>query len=188
MLEALRVNLKETTNYFSIFMYELGKYTYDENRFNEKVAQAEDQLRAGEYFWAERHFRRALRFTPGHPLATAGLANAQLGAGLYIPAALTLRSLMTENPEMIDVRYDEGILPNTVRLNSAKESLRNRLSEKRDRNSIALLFAYIGHQTKDKEMVQQGLAIMAETDPDDKLLILLKGVWLADEDSSKPEK
>lgn len=158
------------------------------NRFNELIAQAEQQLRNGEYFWAERHFRRALRFTPGHPLATAGLANAQLGAGLYIPAALTLRTLMTNNPEMIDVRYQQGILPNTVRLNSAIESLRNRLTEKRDRNSAALLFAYIGHQISNKEMVQQGLSIMAETHPDDKLLVLLQGVWLADEDSSKPQK
>ena len=159
-----------------------------ENRFNELVAQAEQQLREGEYFWAERQFRRALRFTPGHPLATAGLANAQLGAGLYVPAALTLRTLMTNSPEMIDVRYEDGILPNTVRLNSAIVSLRNRFTEKRDRNLIAMLFAYIGHQINNKEMVQQGLAIMTETIPDDKLLVLLKSVWLADEDSTKPDK
>ena len=162
--------------------------TQQKNRFNELVAEAEQQLRNGEYFYAERHFRRALRFTPGHPLATAGLANAKLGAGLYISAALTLRTLLTNSPEMIDVRYEEGILPNTVRLNSAIESLRNRLTDKRDRNSAALLFAYIGHQTKNKEMVQQGLSIMAETQPDDKLLVLLKSVWLADDDSTKPDK
>ena len=54
--------------------------------------------------------------------------------------------------------------------------------------SIALLFAYIGHQIKNKEMVQKGLSLMAETNPDDKLLILLKSVWLVDEDSSQPEK
>lgn len=167
----------------------VAKLTSEQNnRFNELVAQAEQQLREGEYFWAERQFRRALRFTPGHPLATAGLANAQLGAGLYVPAALTMRTLMTNNPEMIDVRYEDGILPNTVRLNSAIESLRNRFTEKRDLNSVALLFAYIGHQLNNKEMVQQGLSIMAETDADDKLLVLLKRVWLAGEDSSKPDK
>jgi len=158
------------------------------NRFNELVAQAEQQLRNGEYFYAEMQFRKALRFTPGHPLTTAGLANAQLGAGLYISAALTLRSLMMKNPEMIDVRYEGGILPNPVRLNSVIDSLRNRLTEMRDRNSVALLFAYIGHQINNKEMVQQGLSIMAETDPKDNLLVILKGVWLANENSSQPEK
>lgn len=177
-------NLSELRNALRHGQYVKALSSEDQNRFNELIAQAEKQLRAGEYFFAERQFRKALRFTPGHPLATAGLANAQLGAGLYIPAGLTLRSLMIKNPEMIDVRYEHGILPNNVRLNSAIASLRNRFTEKRDLNSIAFLYAYIGHQIKNKEIVSQGLAIMTETDPDDQLLILLKAVWLTDE----PEK
>ncbi|MHC4108153.1 MAG: hypothetical protein ACYSTY_08735, partial [Planctomycetota bacterium] len=88
----------------------------DEGRFNELLASAEQHLRAGEYFLAERHFGRALRFTPEHPLATAGMAHAQIGAGLYASAALSLRSLLGEHPEMIDVKYEPGLLPNRVRL------------------------------------------------------------------------
>ena len=86
--------------------------TGEDDRFNELLASGEEALREGKYFWAERRFDRALRFVPGHPMATAGLANTQIAAGLYLSAAITLRSLFTYQPEMMDVRYEPGLLPN----------------------------------------------------------------------------
>ncbi|MHC4767323.1 MAG: tetratricopeptide repeat protein [Planctomycetota bacterium] len=153
----------------------------NESRFQELVASGEQKLRDGEYFWAERRFERALRFTPGHPLATAGKGHAQIGAGLYAPAALTLRRLLTQRPEMIDVQYGPDVLPNRVRLNIAVNRLRQLLVEPRDRALYAFLLAYIGHQTDKPELVEEGLRIMGEASPDDPLSALLHEVWLAEE-------
>ncbi len=155
----------------------------DPTRFNELVAAAERSLAAGEYFWAERRFARALRFTPGHPLATAGLAHAQIGAGLYVSAALGLRSLLADHPEMIDVRYAPSLLPNRVRLDLAARTVRERLeAEARDRPLRAFLLAYIGHQTEDRALVAEGLDVLARVAPDDPMLPVLRAVWLGRED------
>jgi len=150
----------------------------DRTRFNELLGDAEQRLRDGEYFWAERRFRRALRFVPGHPLATAGMAHAQIGAGLYVPAGLTLRRLLTSHPEMIDVQYDQSLMPNRVRLRSAIGMLQQRLPERRDRGLNAFVLAYVGHQIDDRSLVETGLAVMGEVDPDDPLLNVLREVWL----------
>ena len=151
----------------------------DRTRFNELLGEAEQRLRDGEYFWAERRFRRALRFVPGHPLATAGMAHAQIGAGLYVPAALTLRRLLASHPEMIDVQYDQSLMPNRVRLRSAIGVLHDRLPERRDRGLHAFVLAYIGHQIDDHSLVDAALAIMGEVDPDDPLLSVLRELWLS---------
>jgi hypothetical protein len=156
--------------------------TTAQSRFQELVASGEQKLRAGEYFWAERRFERALRFTPGHPLATAGKGHAQIGAGLYAPAAATLHRLLTERPEMIDVRYGQELLPSRVRLNIAVERLRQLLAEERDRALHAFLLAYIGHQVDMPELVREGLELMGESSPGDPLHAVLQQVWLADTD------
>ncbi len=156
----------------------------DRTRFNELLVQAEQRLRDGEYFWAEQRFRRALRFVPGHPLATAGMAHAQIGAGLYVPAALTLRRLLTNHPEMIDVQYDQSLLPNRVRLKTLIDALERRLPEQRDRASNAFLLAYIGHQLDDRSLVAVGLAVMGEAGGDDPLLDVLREVWLGELEAS----
>jgi hypothetical protein len=159
--------------------------TKDQTRFNELLAGAEEKLRAGEYFWAERRFIRALRFVPGHPLATAGMAHAQLGAGLYLSASLTLQSLFRFQPEMIDARYEEGLMPSRVRLLQARDALTSRLDETRDRFSNAFLLAYVGRLLEDRSVVEQGLAAMEDVEPDSPLLKLLRTVWLAEDDASE---
>ncbi len=150
----------------------------DQGRFNELLRSAEAGLRDGEYFWAERRFLRALRFTPGHPLATAGLGHAQLGAGLYGSASMTLRSLFIHQPEMIDVRYGQALLPNRVQLMRVVDELQAR-SKAADRQvDDGFLLAYIGHQLEDRALVEAGLQLIQEMAPDDPLLSLLREVWL----------
>lgn len=155
----------------------------DETRFNELLGEAEEKLRSGQYFWAENRFDRALRFMPGNPMARAGRAHAQIGAGLYVPAALSLRQLLTSRPEMIDVSYEANLIPNAVRLSIAIDYLQGRLNVGRDRGSNAFLLAYIGHQTDDRATIEQGLDAMTEADPQDTLIPLLRSIWLAE-----PEK
>jgi hypothetical protein len=159
----------------------------DRGRFFDLLRTAEDRLREGEYFFAERRFIRALRFIPGHPMATAGLGHAQLGAGLYNSSSLTLRNLLMKHPEMIDVRYEVGLLPNRVRLLEAVDVLRegSRLPDEQIGNGF--LLAYIGHQLNDRALVEDGLSAIEEAGPEEPLLPLLREIWLAPAVSPEPD-
>lgn len=156
-----------------------------QSRFNELVESAEKSLSEGDYFLAERRFERALRLVPGHPMASVGMAHAQLGAGLYLSASLTLRTLLAAQPEMIDVTYAPHLLPTPERLKAALDAIRTRMTDtqSRDRAAYGFLLAYIGHQTSDQALVREGLATMAEGDSQSALRPLLEQIWL-DEQSA----
>jgi hypothetical protein len=151
----------------------------DRGRFHELVRSAEERLKQGEYFFAERRFIRALRFVPGHPLATAGLGHAQFGAGLYNSSALTLRNLLSRHPELIDAKYDPALLPNRVRMLDAVEVMRGGSQLPDERQGYGFLIAYVGHQIDDRAMVEEGLAVIEDVDAGDPLLPVLRRVWLA---------
>lgn len=158
--------------------------TGQDERFNELIKSAEESMATGEYFWAERRFVRALRFQPNHPLATAGRGHSQLGAGLYLPAALTLKFVLIRYPELIDVRYDAGLLPTPVRLDENIAAIRERLQQGADGAEMGFLLAYIGHQQNDQALMNDGIDALEENAPTDRLLPLLKRVWLGE--STKP--
>jgi hypothetical protein len=157
----------------------------DPTRFNELVSQGEEKLRAGDYFLADRRFTQALRLQPGHPLATAGLAHAQLGAGYYLSAAYTLHSLFSNQPEMIDARYGEGLVPNRPRLDRAVEVLEERLASETDRATNAFLLAYLGRLNGERATIERGLDVLEQADPNDPLLPLLRAIWLEGQSPSE---
>lgn len=152
--------------------------TESKDRLNELITSAEQKLREGDYFWAERRFERALRFAPDHPLALAGIAHSQLGAGLYLSAALSLRSLLTHQPEMIDATYDPALLPKPEAMADAAKKIREQLTGQSDRASFGLLLAYIGRHTNDRPMIEEGLKAMGDAEPGGMLMPLLHDVWL----------
>lgn len=148
-----------------------------EDRFNELMRTAEERLANREYFWSERRFQRALRIIPDHPFGLAGVAHAQLGAGLYLPSAFTLRHLLIKHPEMIDVRYAEALLPDRNRMLRAVRELHQRLKEKIEVDSHGFLLAYLGHQLDNHELIEEGLAQMASTPSDQTFITLLQSIW-----------
>ncbi len=150
----------------------------DGTRRSELILSAQEKLAEGEYLWAERRFNRALRLTPGHPLATAGLAHAQLGGGLYLSAALTLQSLMGFQPEMIDVVYSESLLPPSKDMDRVILELNNRLKGDTDRDRYAFLLAYIGHQLDNPMLIERGLDIMRSIQDDKAFVDLLETIWI----------
>lgn len=145
----------------------------NKSRFNELLEQGQAELSSGEYFRAERRFQRALRFTPGHPLAQIGMGHAQLGAGLYRVAAATIELTLRNHPELIDTRYAPSLLPNNVRLMDIVDDLRGGTGTA-DEAATALLKAYIGHQTRNTALTDEGLA---ELNADDALTTLLRRIW-----------
>ncbi len=152
-------------------------------RFNELVRIGEQKLALGEYFLAEKRFNQALRFVPGHPLATAGLGHANIGSGMYLSAAHVLQSLISLQPEMIDVEYESQLLPPRLELVRAAVAIQNRLEEERDGGTYAFLLAYIGHQLHDRDMIERGLgALELRTGGSDPIVRLLNSIWLEEKD------
>lgn len=154
--------------------------TNRDNRFNELMRTAEERISKGEYFWAERRFSRALRIMPSHPLAQAGVAHAQIGAGLYLPSAFTLRRLLTGQPEMIDVRYASELLPDQNRLDQAVFELRERIDQQIEIAPHGFVLAYLGHQLDDPSLIQEGLEHMRSAPDDEVFITLLQSVWNED--------
>lgn len=150
----------------------------DKTRVSELILAGQDKLQNGEYYWSERRFNRALRLEPGNPLATIGVVHSQLGGGLYLSSALTLQSLLGFQPEMIDVIYDDTLLPLPEDIDRAVRELTRRMSSERDSDRYAFMLAYIGHQTDNPAMIEQGLREMRRVRGDESFLELLEEIWL----------
>ncbi len=102
------------------------------------------------------------------------MAHAQIGAGLFVPAALTLQRLLTSNPEMIDVRFERALLPSRIRLDLAITRMRDLIgSIERDRDLRGFLLAYLGHQLDEPALIVEGLEAMGERP----LRLLLEEIW-----------
>ena len=142
----------------------------------------------GEFFRAEERYASVLAVLPNNAGAMAGVANAQMGAGLSVSAALTLRKLFAMHPEMIDTHLGTEILPPTDRMEAALAAARERLSAantpnastelQSDRFDFGLVISYIGFQTDRSEIIREGLDAMRQTRPDDAMLGLLQRIWL----------
>jgi len=149
----------------------------DQSRFDDLMAAASQKLAEREYLRSERRFNRALRFVRGHPLATAGMGHAQLGAGLYLSSALTLQSLLAFQPEMIDVQYAPSLLPDQKDLDRAISVLTQRIQGDADLDRYGLLLAYIGHQLDREKLVADGLAAMERGGADEQFVKMLRDIW-----------
>lgn len=148
---------------------------------NELVIRGESQLERGEFFFAEQTFDRALRIAPGHPTAMAGLIHAELGAGLYLSAAVQLRRFFAAQPAMVGTKYAANLLPSPARLKINAEAIRTLLRNPgRDRTDYALVLAYIGFQTGDVAAMREGLDQIQGDATEDAMRLLLKKVWLGE--------
>jgi hypothetical protein len=154
-------------------------------------------MQRGEFFRAEERFASVLAVVPGSAAALAGVANAQLGAGLPASAALTLRKLFATHPEMIDTHLGPEILPPRARLDATLAAVRERIAAgnapgapgevQSDRFDFGLVAAYVGFQTDSPDVVREGIAAMRAVRPDDPLVGLLQRVWLPDSaDPTRP--
>ncbi|MDZ4754061.1 MAG: hypothetical protein SGJ11_06150 [Phycisphaerae bacterium] len=160
--------------------------TGERARVDELVKEGQGHLLTGDFFRAERCFDHALALNPDNPLLMTGLANSQIGAGLHLSAALTLRTLFAQSPEMIDTRFDSQLLPNETRLRLAIETLRGRIARQQDASSYGLTLAYLGHQMDDRTLVTEGLEVLRGTADDDLWRELLTDIWLGKSGEQKP--
>lgn len=124
-------------------------------------------LTSERYFDAEERFTQALAVRPNDVDAQVARIHAQLGAGMFLSAAVNLRTLFLEHPELVSTRYDAGLLPSRQRIGDTVARLREALPESRrddptlralrQARAAGLLMAYLGYQTGDMNLLNEGL-------------------------------
>ena len=147
-------------------------------RVQKIIEQGEAAMMEGQYFQAEDRFEVALQLNPGNPTIEAGLANAQIGAGLYRSAGVTLARLFRDHELMIDVRWEAGLIPNETRLKVAASDIQSMIKKNPgNAGALGLVQAYIGKQLRDETMINEGLDQVkdAKLVP---LANLVRGIWL----------
>lgn len=141
-------------------------------------------LATGRYFDAEERFARALGMRPGDPSAMVGRIHAQLGGGLLMSAAMNLRLLYEQHPELLGTRFSGDTMPGEERLKEVEAEVRDRIADAKKRGlplpgESALLLAYLGFQRSEPASVEEGLAVMKQAagDKPDPLGALLEKAW-----------
>jgi hypothetical protein len=160
----------------------------DSSAIKDMMELGATSMTRGEFFRAEERFASVLAVLPNNAGAMAGVSNAQMGAGLSVSAALTLRKLFAMHPEMIDTHLGAEILPPADRIEAALAAARERLAAanspkastelQSDRFDFGLVISFIGFQTDRSEVIREGLDAMRQTRPDDAMLGLLQRIWL----------
>jgi tetratricopeptide (TPR) repeat protein len=167
-----------------------GTARIDNAAYTDHMAVGQRLLKDGKYFDAEARFDRALEAAPHDSMASVGQVHSQLGAQLYMSAALNLKNLFKRSPEMVGAKYGQGLLPSEESTKKMVAQLREALPD--DRNGLgrdaALLMAYLGYQRSDAKLLADGMsALAAKTDPNDPsqttLLGLLHKVWVEGTDA-----
>jgi hypothetical protein len=150
-------------------------------RLDELLSEGQRAMNEGNSFAAEKRFEIALTMRPGDPRATAGMLHCQIGANLPGSAALTLRTLLTSNPEMMDVTYSAQAMPPQSRVEKAIGSTRDLIRVGRDTADYGLLLAYMGHLLGDRAVIEEGLASLKGSPADDTMNGILRKLWLGGE-------
>lgn len=135
-------------------------------------------LAKGRYFRAEEAFRTATIISPSSPLPQLGIASAQVGGGVQLAAAITLRRLFVDFPEMIDVRLAPALQCEPARMREIAERCIREGKESSSASDFGLVAAWCGHQLADRALVEAGLGLMASAG-DDGFVQTLRGIWLA---------
>ncbi|HYE02088.1 MAG TPA: hypothetical protein VD963_02515 [Phycisphaerales bacterium] len=156
----------------------------DRSAYAQHMRAGQEFLGRQQFFAAEDRFMRALGYVPGDVRAQIGRVHAQLGAGLYVSAAMNLRSLFALHPEAVPRRYESDLVPSGARLETILAQLRQRI---RPDDSIilregGLLLAYLGHQSASPALVEEGLGAMErgarEGDRSHRALLeMLRAAW-----------
>ncbi len=155
--------------------------------YSQHMKAGQDLMGKNKFFDAEERFARALQEREGDVTAMAARMHAQMGAGLYLSAALNIRQLFVQAPEVIAMRYTGETIPPPARLASIAADLRTNITRAREGGGVpsvgdSMLLGYIGWQMGDMTTVSEGLS-QAQRSADatgkpEPLIELLRKTWL----------
>ncbi len=160
------------------------------DRYSAYMQHGQTLLAQGRYFDAEESFISAMSSRPDDINAAVGRIHAQLGAGLYLSAALNLRQLLFAHPEIAGMRYGSNLLPDAAREEVILQTLTNNLKSPISGADNGLLLAYLAFQLGNHDdLVAQGLdTLQSKGDKAaGRLAVMLKGIWLDQTTANPPE-
>jgi hypothetical protein len=137
-----------------------------------------DFMGSRRYFRAEDAFRTASIIAPASPMPLLGLASAQVGCGVQLAAAITLRRMLTDFPEMIDVKLAPSLQCDPARMRDVAQQCVRFGKDSSNASDFGLVAAWCGHQLGDRSLVESGLALMSSASPDDPFVQALRALWL----------
>ena len=160
----------------------------EKNRLNELLSEGQRAMYEGNSFVAEKRFEVALAIRPNDPLAMAGLLHCQISANLPSSAAISLKKLFTEHPEMMDVKWGTQAIPPRPRLEKSLAEASRRIVLGRDASQYGLLQAYIGHLLNDQDAVTAGLFAMRGNVGDEHMAVILRKLWVDPATDKSPQR
>ena len=195
--EALR---KETVELLKALAIRVDRLTPEVDAspgsYEDHMNQGQAFLAQDRYFDAEERFSRALAVRPGDVMAGVGRVHAQLGGGLFLSAATNLRALLLDHPEAMALRYGNDLIPSKERIKTVAKILRANAADPAQALAVesGMLLAYLGYQTDNPQMVQEGLDLWDRAEVKvsadharDRLVELARAVWTrAPGDSDQP--
>lgn len=157
--------------------------TTDPTALDRHMLAGQTALAKDKWFDAEESFTKAILARPTDPMPAVGRVHAQIGAGMFLSAAINARALFRAHPELAAAQYDTTLLPRATRLEKVYESLRDAAS--RDDafgRDCGLLLAYLGWQTGSHADVEAGLGAVDRIEnhleiPPDPLIAALRALW-----------
>jgi hypothetical protein len=162
--------------------------------FGEYLQAGQEAMAIGRFFDAEERFVRALGIRPDDVTAQVGRAHAQLGAGLFVSAAMNIRQLYEKHPELLGVRFTGAAVPPGPRLNSLVTDLRASISRQAELNlnppeDSSLLLTYVGRLLGDEAIIREGIAVLRKANTGatkDAIPDLLESMWLGKDPQPSP--
>lgn len=148
-----------------------------ETGFNNVVTTAEKEMASGNFFKAQAAYARAIALQPDNPLVQFGQVHSQIGAGIYMTAALGLRDVLARHPEMIAAKYGASLMPGGDRMTQINEELSSLLTGSA-RPEAALLAAYLAYQENRPSELRYALDELSKRSPNDPLVPLLRRIWM----------
>jgi hypothetical protein len=130
------------------------------------------------YFRAEDAFRTASIIAPASPMPLLGLASAQVGCGVQLAAAITLRRLLTDFPELIDIKLAPNLQCDPARMRDVAQQCIRFGKDSMNASDFGLVAAWCGHQLGDRSLVESGLALMESTSANDPFVQALRALWI----------
>ncbi|MBL8990203.1 MAG: hypothetical protein JNJ48_01340 [Phycisphaerae bacterium] len=126
------------------------------------MRRGQDLMAAGRYFDAEEAFAGALGAKRGDALARVGRMHAQLGAGLFLSAAATMRELFTDRPELVPVRYGKASMMTKEWASGQADRLTAEIRRPTGvmADDAGMLLAYLGVQYGEPLWLENGLQAM----------------------------
>lgn len=159
--------------------------TTDPTALQRNMLAGQEALAKNKWFDAEESFTKAMLARPDDPMPAIARMHAQLGAGMFLSAAINARAVFRAHPELAAAEYDAALLPRAERLKAVLESLREATTrDDAHGRDAGLLLAYLGRQTGSAEDVETGLAAVERIEArlgmtPDPLIGALRALWQA---------